>query len=83
MCLQGPQLTPPTLGGGLSIEPVSLGTFSGDADLCCKRLSFNLPLPPIPLPPLAVNGSVTALIAAAFKTVQTYIDAVAVDCPLE
>lgn len=83
MCLEAPQITPPVLGGGLSIEPPDLGAFAGDADLCCKRLSFNLPLPPVPLPPLAVNGAVTALFAAAAKTINSYLDALSVDCPLE
>jgi hypothetical protein len=83
MCLQAPQVTPPTLGGGLSIDPPNLGTFSGDLALCCKVLPFSVPLPPVPLPPLVVNGSVTALIATAFATIQTYLDALSVDCSLE
>lgn len=83
MCIAAPTITPPTLGGGLSIAPPSLPSFSGSVDLCCKRLPFNIPLPPVPLPPLVMNGAVTTIFAAAFATIQTYLDALSVDCPLE
>lgn len=83
MCLAAPTVSPPSLGGGLSIVPPGLGAFSGDVDLCCKRLAFNIPLPPIPLPPLAVNGGTTTLFAAAFTTIQHFLDSLSIDCPLE
>lgn len=83
MCLQAPQVTPPSLGGGLSISPPDLGAFSGNPAFCCKQLPFSVPIPPIPLPPLAVTGAVTALFAAAAKTINTYLDALSVDCSLE
>lgn len=83
MCLKGPTVTPPTLGGGLSIAPPSLGTFSGSIDLCCKIVPYSTP----PLPPILVSGVFNPAVAAALKsaigTINTYLSALTVDCPLE
>ncbi len=82
-CIPIPELPNPTLGLGLSIEPPSLPSFSGDVDLCCKILSFNIVPPPLPLPPFALNAAVTATLNNCIAAVQAYIDALPLDCPSE
>jgi hypothetical protein len=82
-CLDIPIPALPTLGLGLSIEPPALPSFSGDLALCCKILQFTIVLPPIPLPPLVINASTTALMTAATAAIQTYLDLLPLECPLE
>jgi hypothetical protein len=83
MCIEITLPAPPTLGGGLSLEPPALPSVNFSGELCCKIVAFTIPLPPIPLPPLVLNAGVSAAIAAAFSAVQAYLDALPLDCPLE
>ena len=81
MCLDVTLPASPTLGFGLSIAPPEPSAIDFDAELCCK-FQFEIPLPPIPLPPFAFNAAATLLIKNALAAVQTYIDALPLDCPL-
>lgn len=83
MCIKGPSITPPTLGGALSIAPPSLPSFSGSIDICCKSVAYSTP----PLPPILGAGifspAVAAVLNSAITTINTYLAALSVDCPLE
>jgi len=81
-CTPIPQLTPPTLGLGLSLEPPALPGFSGDLTLCCKLLAFEIPPPPIQLPPLVINAAFPIL-SSVFAAVNSYLDQLSFECPKE
>lgn len=83
MCIKAPTIALPTLGGGLSIAPPALPSFSGSLDLCCKQVPWATPtFPPIVLP-LVFNGGVAITLGAALDAVQALLDAIPPACPLE
>jgi hypothetical protein len=82
MCIPVPTIPVPTLGLGLNIAPPAGLEFSGDLNLCCKRLPFDIAIP-VPLPPLTLNASASAVIAASIAAVQEYINSLPPECPLE
>jgi len=76
-----PTLPSPVLSGGLTIAPtLPSGSFSGE--LCCKILSFEVAIAPIPLPPLVITAAAPGL-QIAIAAVQAYIDALPLRCPRE
>jgi len=88
-CLPLPELPMPTLPGGLSLDPPELppppgGNFSL---LCCKLLQFEIPAPPISLPPLTISSATAAAVATAIKNamtaMQNFIDNIPLECPKE
>lgn len=83
MCIQAPTLPAPTLGGGLSIEPPALPTFSGDVGLCCKTVAYTTPALPAVFPPGVFNASVALALSGAIDAIQAYLDQLAPNCPLE
>jgi hypothetical protein len=82
MCLEAPALPIPELGLGLTIAPPTLPGFSGNVDLCCKQLPFNIPAKPLPLPPGTMSVAGT-LITTALAAVNEYLDSLPPKCPLE
>lgn len=82
-CVILPSVAPPTLGLGLSLLPPALPSVSFNANLCCKILQFSIVPPPIPLPPLVLNAAVLAALGPVFAAINTYLDALPIDCPLE
>lgn len=57
------------------------------ANLCCKILQFEVVTEPLPLPPGTINpataATITAILTSAMQTVQTYLDKLPTECPLE
>ncbi len=82
-CVPIPEAPVPELPAPLTIAPPATPDPGFDAALCCKILQFTVPAPPVPLPPLVVNGPTSAIIKAALAAVQAYIDAIPVKCPRE
>ncbi len=80
-CDLTPTLPNPILGGGLTIAP-TLPTPSFSGELCCKILTFDVAILPVPIPPLVISGVITGL-HAAIEAVQTYIDQLPLRCPRE
>jgi len=83
MCIASPTVTPPSLGGGLSLEPPGLPSFSGSIDLCCKTVPFATPDLPLGLPIGSVMYVLGPAIAAAATAISAYLDAITPKCPLE
>lgn len=79
-----PMISPPIipLPGGTTISPPSPPPLPGDKTLCCKLISFNIPIPPIPLPPLVIPG-VSEAIALFLKGITDYLDSLPMVCPKE
>ncbi len=83
MCIQVDLPEIPGIGGGISLEPPPLPTFSGDLGICCKVVAYSTPtLPPL-FPPLFFNGVVGLALGSAIDTIQAYLDSLPPKCPLE
>lgn len=83
MCIQAPTISGPALGGGLSLEPPTVPGFSGELGLCCKTVPYSTPTPPLPFPSGVFNPGVAAALATAITFVNTFLDGIVPDCPLE
>lgn len=80
-CIEIPTPVLPTLPGGLSLG-VTLPGASFDVRLCCKILPFPAVVPPIPFS-LPISPAFIATINSTIKSVQDYLDALAIPCPKE
>lgn len=83
MCIQAPTVPSPSLGGGLSIAPPTLPTFSGNVGLCCKTVPYSTPPLPLPFPPGTFNPAFALALNTALATVQAYLDELTPNCPRE
>jgi hypothetical protein len=81
-CIPLPDVALPTLPSPLTLTPPDPG-ISFDPELCCKLLPFPVATPPISLPPAVINGATLAILTNALSAVQTYLDALPLDCPRE
>lgn len=82
-CIPIPQVVAPELGFGLSLTPPQFVDPEFNLELCCKILQFQIPLPPIPLPPLVVNASTGALLGQVVGAINSFLDQLAFECPKE
>ena len=82
-CVPIPQVVLPELGFGLSLAPPQLIEPSFDLTLCCKILSFTVPIPPIPLPPLVVNAGTAAILGQVTEAINAFLDQLTFECPKE
>jgi hypothetical protein len=80
-CLVTPKLPAPELPAPLSID-LSLTPPDISAGFCCK-----MPIPPIPVPPVAISASLLAPVVAALngyiQTAVEYISSIPFNCPLD
>lgn len=82
MCIEGPKIDVPTLGGALSLAPPSLPPINVGLDVCCKHVQVELPAI-APFPPGVFNVGAALALNAALKTVNEFLDKLPPDCPLE
>lgn len=82
-CIPLPPIPFPVLPSGFSVSPPALPPVPVSGAVCCKQIAFSAVSPPLPLPPLVVNPAFIAALTAAMKVVQTYIDAIPLECPKE
>ena len=81
-CIPLPDVQLPQLPTPLTLTPPALPDLSADVDICCKLISLDLSIP-IPIPPLTITPTVIALINEALSKIDSYLDAIPLDCPRE
>jgi hypothetical protein len=82
-CIPAPTLPEPPSIFPLTLTPPTTPDPGFQAAWCCKQLAFEIPTPPIPLPPFTANAATAGIIKAAMATIQAYLDARSFDCPRE
>lgn len=81
-CIKAPLIPIPTLPVGISITPPQLPPLPGiDFTLCCH---INIPPIPLPnLPGLTLTANLLQPINAILTEVNTFLDQLQINCPLE
>lgn len=82
-CQVVPKAPLPVLPFPLSVAPPHVAQVSIGVNLCCQVVTFATPQAPIPFGALVLNPAVVTVIRGVMQTVQTYIDALAIECPRE
>lgn len=83
-CLKLPTPPAPDLPFPISLTPPGLPTGpSIDVKACCKLPPVSLPIPPISIPPVILNPAVITAMKGYMAQALTYVNSLALNCPLE
>jgi hypothetical protein len=82
-CIDLPVPTLPTLPAPLTIA-LALPTLDlPDLTYCCKMPPLPVSIPPIPIPSLVLNPAFIATLNAFIQQMNTYLNSIPLNCPLE
>lgn len=83
ICLKLPTLPIPQLPAPLTLTLPALPELPGLPAFCCKLPPLPISIPPIPIPSLILNPAVIATLNAFITSALSYINSLAISCPLE